>query len=280
MKRKQLLSVVLLMAVLAGSVHAHSGRRIHVKVVDDQLTIQGVITGLTPTDDSTPFMTNVAPDADSQAAGAVFARPYYNAIHDHWAQTEIGGVTLSQADLPGFDVIDPTDALLGGSLTLKLTGAKKWAGPPAMPPAGGFAPMGWGDLDPLGVDELIEITRGGQTIGTGAFDGTLPLFGAIGAVDPRDLDVDYEMLGPSPNGTVYALRFELLTDAWGVANSDPFYVLLSPQRTGTTLAEVMASSLHMPTVFLETQLGTPLPEPTGLALLGLGAVILGRRRGA
>jgi len=206
-------------SLLATSAHAHGGRRFEIKVVNDQLVAQGYIS--TGVDDM---------------GGVV--RPYYNALHDHWANLE--GVTAATADLPGFDIITP-GPLQGHGVTATLTGARRWVNPP-LPPAG-VTPV----LEPI--DQTVFVSFDGTSMSTDA-PGTLVLATGIGAGGALDLDVVYEILD-HPSAVIYVMEFTLATDAPGVADSDTVHVLLSPDGDNPM------ERLHHAALHLENFLGTP-----------------------
>ena len=104
--------------LLATEVNGHDGRRLEVIVVDDQLAVHGYNSG-----------------GVDQGGNP---RTYYNAMHDDW-QNIASGIVAATADLPGFDVFNATDSIVGGGsadrlqgaeLTLTLHGAVKWDNSP------------------------------------------------------------------------------------------------------------------------------------------------------
>ncbi|MCA9282838.1 MAG: hypothetical protein KDA30_12415, partial [Phycisphaerales bacterium] len=99
-------SVVLCtISALTTTVCAHDGRRLEIKVVDNQLVAHG-------------YVSNGVDD------GGGLVRPYYNTIHGHWTFDPTPGVVAASADLPGFDLFD-SGALAGHSLELTVVGATK-----------------------------------------------------------------------------------------------------------------------------------------------------------
>ncbi|MEM9413855.1 MAG: PEP-CTERM sorting domain-containing protein [Planctomycetota bacterium] len=238
------LTISLLTVVLSLPALAHDGRRFEVQINSEgQLIAQGVNTGA---DDGAPAI-----------------RPYLNAIHGHWINfPSLGGAA---ANLPGFDLFNPTEALEGASLTLTLDNAFRWTAPPPMPPADA-TPV----FEPLDASESIIISYGGSagsTLSTDSFGGSLTLLDAVPVGGQGDLDLGYE-IGLIPDDTIYILQFTLGTDAPGITDSDPVYAIMLPQ----------GPSLHHAGLFTERYLGTPVPEPGSLAVLAVAAAASGTRR--
>ena len=216
------LFVLLIVAGLSVPAWAHGGRRLEIKVNNDQLLVQGYNTG-----------------ADD---GAPSPRLYYNALHDHWANNAI--VTAASASLPSFDLFN-AGPLEGYGLTLSLTGASKWVSPPTMP-APGTIP----DLIALDPADTIYLTFDTTTIDTTAL-GDITLVSSVPAGGAPHLDVSYD-IAQHPSAVLYVLELELSTDAPGIAASDTIYTILSPD--GATPAE----KLHHAALYLESYLGTPV----------------------
>jgi len=225
---------------------AHDGRRFEVKVVNDQLVAQGY---------------NSAGEDD----GGGVRRPYYNALHDHWEN--LPTVEAATATLPGYDLFEP-GPLVGHDLVLTLTGARKWVAPPPMP-APGTLPT----LEPLTDAEKIFVTLGDNTGGTTidtASGGSLTLADAISTDGADDLDLGYD-IALKPSNVIYVLELTLSTNAPGIAPSDTIYTLLSPDGADPT------QRLHHASLFLESHLGTPIPEPSAFMITAIGGAMLLRR---
>ncbi|GJM18189.1 MAG: hypothetical protein DHS20C14_04020 [Phycisphaeraceae bacterium] len=214
-------------AALCGSLcshaFAHGGRRLEILVVDNQLAVRGY--NSTGVDD-----------------GGGVQRPYYNALHDHWAFNPAPGVVAASADLPGFDLFTPGD-LAGHAVILTLVDAYRWVGP-AVSPAPGTVPA----FEALGAGQEIFASFGGDVISTDS-PGTLVLIPSVSGAGNTDLDVVYD-IGDEPMGQIMALEFVLSTDAPGIADSDAVHVLFSPD--GANAAE----KLHHASLFTEKFLGT------------------------
>lgn len=207
-------------AVLASAALAHDGRRFEIKVVDGKLVAHGYIS-----------------DGVNDGGGVV--RPYYNAIHGHWAN--LGGAAT--ADLPGFDLFGGGE-LTGHSLTLEVVGARKWVSPPMM--------LNWTVvpmLVPMDAGETIFVSLGFESVSTDA-PGVLTLSAGVPAGGLSDVDLSYDYPTGEPAGVIYALEVRLGTDAPGVSGSDAVFVLLSPD--GATPME----RLHHASLHLEKYLGT------------------------
>ncbi|REK08239.1 MAG: PEP-CTERM sorting domain-containing protein [Planctomycetota bacterium] len=219
----------------------HSGRRLEIQVIDNQLFAQGYLSTGVPDD------------------GGGSPRPYYNALHDHW-QNITSSVAI--ADLPGYDVYTP-GPLTGFDLSLELLGASKWVGPPMMPP-GGTIP----NLVPLDPGEVITIEHNSVSIDTDGL-GSLAIASGIPGGGLTDIDLLYA-IDDNPAGVLHVLEWQLSTNAPGVAPSASIYTILSPDGANPM------EKLHHASLYLEQHLGL-VPEPasaslmlTGLALLGAG----------
>ena len=86
-----------------------------------------------------------------------------------------------------------------------------------------------------------------------------------------DLDPSYLLdLEPEPTGSIYFLQWQLSSDNPEIESSDAVYTIFSPP-----------GQVHPQSLALEQTLGTSLsavPEPSAVALIGLGLSILAVRR--
>jgi hypothetical protein len=237
-----LCGIVVALTIVSES-YGHAGRRFEVGLRDgEQLFAQGVNTG--PSD------------------GAPAVRPFENVIHDHW-QNSLLGLPTASATLPGFDIPSPASAIVNRPLYLTLVGSMRWLAPPEMPPPA-TTPM----LIPLGDDELIRVTLGGQTVNTRDL-GTLVLTPSVSILGMADLDPLYQ-IDSTPADVIHVLTFRLSSSNTAVLDSDPIYVILSPDGTNPT------DRLHHASLLLESHLSTvAVPEPCGKWLLALGISVLG-----
>ncbi len=227
-------------------VQAHSGRRLDVMVLGNQLFAQGYL----------------SPGVPDDGGGAL--RPYYNSLHDHWHNVT-GSVAV--ADLPGFDVLTP-GPLAGHNLVLTLLGGSKWVSPPTTP-APGTIPV----LEPLGLGETIDIEHDSISVDTDSL-GSLSLATNIDPGGAEDLDMLYA-INLNPSDVLYVLEWRLSTDAPGILDSSTVYTVLSPDGANPT------EKLHLAALYLEGYLGV-VPEPSSLVLLTLGmgaiAIVTWRRK--
>ncbi|MFI4859098.1 MAG: PEP-CTERM sorting domain-containing protein [Phycisphaerales bacterium JB063] len=235
------LTAALLTAAFATPALAHGGRRFEIQVDSQgQLYAQGVNTG--------------SPD------GAPDIRPYYNAIHGHWANSAAGNNAF--ADLPSFDVFSPPAELEGADLTITLANAFKWVAPPTMPDDS-TVPV----FEPLDSSETIYFSFGGTTLNTDDLGQSLVLLDPVPVGGQGHLDVSYE-IAMHPDNAIYILELTLASSAADILDSDPVYAILSPQ----------GSTYHHASLFTERYLGTPVPEPGSLAVLAVVGLAMRTRR--
>lgn len=227
--------VLLLNIAAASCALAHDGRRFEVKVIDGKIVAHG-------------YVSNGVDD------GGGVIRPYYNALHGHWENNPSPAITAASADLPGFDILDEADELIGHDLTYQLLGGKKWTSPVE----GG--PVVLEDLAP----SEIFVTYGFDTLST-ASGGSLTLLSIFNGSNGDDLDLSYD-IADKPIGVVHLLELRLSTDAPGIEASDTIYTILTPQ-----------GQFHHVALYLEGVLGTPIPEPTVLGLILTGITLYRRR---
>ncbi len=241
---KRLTLSVFAIAIACGGASAHDGRRYEVLVSDNMLYARGYI-------------------SDGIDDGGGLIRPYYNSQHGHWANHPNPAANVANALLPGFDVITP-GALAGNPLVISLTGASKWVSPPMMPGAG-VVP----DLVPLDAGEVIEVTFD-TTISTSSL-GSFELVDSVHSDGNRDLDLLYD-IDDRPSGVIYVLEFRLSSPGSGITPSDTVHVILSPDGADA------AQKLHHASLYLEQYLGTPIPTPAPMAILGAAGLCATRRR--
>lgn len=233
-----------LLTTLALPALAHDGRRYEVKVVDSQLVAHGYVSGGQPDD------------------GAGVIRPYYNTIHGHFSNKTANFAT---ADLPGFDILDEADELIGYELRWVSTGFAKWSTPNTTGPV---------SLQGLDGDEVIEVVYGGDSVRsdqTFVQPFSFQLLSNYNGSNGDDLDFSYDFYGDNPSGELYVIQSVLTTDAPGIADSTTIYTILSPD--GATPME----KLHHASLFTEQSLGTPIPEPGMLSLAVLFPILMRRR---
>ena len=220
------MAAALALAAGVGAASAHDGRRFEIRIVDGQLIAQGYISS--GVDD-----------------GGGVERPYINTIHGHWANAGEGFATAS---LPGFDLpAGQVGDLAGHTLTLTVTGGRKWDNPPAMPAPGTVV-----DLQPLDpADELFisyfESGAGFTTVSTTA-PGSIELISSVSPSGLLDIDFSYE-IEANPSAELYVIDAVLSTDAPGVAASEPIAIILSPDGANPM------EKLHHAALYLETQVG-------------------------
>lgn len=233
--------VLLFLTVMVVPAWAHDGRRFEVKVLENQLLGHGYI-------------------SDGVDDGGGVVRPYYNALHGHWENNPTPGVTAASADLPGYDVLDAADPLIGYDLVWTLTGARKWSNPVVGGPI---------VFEDLALEEEIFVTFGNSTVSTGPTFGLGPLtlLDVFTGGNGGDIDLTYD-IGLEPTGVLYVLESTLSTSSPGVWESGTLFTIFAPE-----------GELHHESLYLESQLGTPVPEPGSAALLAIGgAGLLIRRR--
>lgn len=117
---------------------AHDGKRIEIEVQNDQIVGQGYL---------------FSSDGDPTNDGGGIIRPYVNAIHSHF--TPVGNTGLYN-NATGFDLRESAP-FEGADLILTLTGAGKWANPPAQDGTMFAQDFGTPQLSPLGANENIEV---------------------------------------------------------------------------------------------------------------------------
>lgn len=233
------IACLVLFALPASEVSAHTGRRFTVEVVNGKLQAQGINTGA--------------------ADGAPSVRPYLNVIHDHWKNDP--SLDQAYATLPGYDV-PPTaaTALIGHSLSLEFLGVSRWLSPPLAPSAS-TVPV----LTPLALGHVVTV-EGAVGVASSIDFGTVTLLENTLFGGAKDLDPLYQV-NYRPANEISVLKFILRSSSPTVQSSDPIFVLLSPD--GATPME----KLHHASLFLENHLAT-VPEPTAAALaiafLGFG----------
>jgi hypothetical protein len=247
-------AMVVMGTLIAADASAHDGRRLDIQVRNNQLVAQG-------------FLSNPGPNSND---GGGLVRPYLNVIHDHF--TNAGGVAF--ATLPGFDINNP-QPLQGSDVTLELLGVSRWT-PPASDGTGLDQDFGVPVLESLSPAEQVQIgfPGSGQSRINSDEGGAFILASNISdATADADIDLDY-IINLEPEGTIYALQWQLSTTQPGIANSDSVYILLSPDGVGTS------QRLHFQSLALESFLGitTAVPEPGSMMVIGLAMVPLALRR--
>ncbi len=236
----------LLTLAIATPAVAHNGRRFEVKVVDNQLVAQGYISG-----------------GGAQDDGGGLIRPYYNALHGHF-----GNITdsVARADLPGFDVLDEADELIGYELTWTAVGFKRWGTPMHAGPV---------VLDEMPDGEVLKVAFSGVDVRSDEFDTGTASFNLLDnftGTNGDDIDLLYDLLGPNPVGELFVIESVLSTNAPGIADSSTVYTILSPDGINGV------ERLHHQSLHAEGELGTPVPEPSSLALAALLPLLMRRRR--
>ena len=101
--------------------------------------------------------------------------------------------------------------------------------------------------------------------------GSLTFLSKLDGTNGHDLDLSYD-IADEPSNTIYVLESMLSTSAAGVANSGTIHTILSPDGANPT------EKLHHPSLYLETQLGTPIPNPAASSLLVIAVGIVLCRR--
>lgn len=208
----------------------HDGRRFEVQVVDNRIVAQGVNTG---NDDGAPAI-----------------RPYANAVHDHW-QNSLVGAESATSTLPGFDIPSSSNALWSQPLYLNLQGVSKWVSPPMMPPVGTVP-----QLTALGAGVLVEVTINAETHSeTTDSDtlGTILLTPSVSIFGTFDIDPLYK-INKQPAGEIYVLSTTLSSGNTSVEESDPIYIILSPDGANP------AEKLHHASLYLEANITSALFE--------------------
>lgn len=262
------LATLALAALTAAPAFAHAGRNFAVQVVDDgqagqQLRLQGFNT--------------LGPEAGVDPNG----RQFFGAVHDHFAFLPGGG---AEAEQPGFLVNASEAGLLGHSLTLQVIGAKKWVvdrnavlmeGSAMLAPGIGIDDINYDDLA-SGETIFINAVRNSGSFVDTANLGELVLTGSGGVADgglagSDDIEVTYDIGVQAPD-TIFVIESVLKTSAPGVADSASFFTILSPD------GDDMRDRLHFPSLLVEQSLGTPVPEPAGLAVLAVLLPLAARRR--
>jgi hypothetical protein len=226
---------------------AHDGRRFELQIHNDKIYAQGYLSGDKPNDD-----------------GGGIIRPYVNSMHSHWSNNIVPVVNSASGTLPGFDLFESTP-LDGHELTITLNASSKWVNPP-ITPLPGTVP----DLVPLEAGDKIVISRGNPRTNTD-FPGSFVLQDVVAIGGTTDMDPLYE-IEQRPAGVIHVLEFVISTDAPGIAASDPIFVLLSPAGDNPI------DRLHLASLYLEEYLGTQVPAPGAMAVLGMGALIATRRK--
>jgi hypothetical protein len=237
---------IVLAIIIAVPAWGHGGRQFEILVIDNQLFAQGKNIG--------------------KSDGLDSPRPFYNSIHDHWANDldPDPNVTTADASRPGYDITSP-GPLGGADVMLTVLGGSKWAGVNGDVPAPGTIPI----LEPLGPEEEITVFLNGSAIANSTDGGSFEL---VHDVDPSGYihkDLLTYLIGQNPVDTIYVLELQLSTTAPGIAPSDTIYSIFSPE--GLT----PATKLHFPSLYLEEYLGTPIPEPSSLLLFSVSGLLMG-----
>ncbi len=240
---RQLWIVGVLFSLVLGAsdrAHGHTGRIFEIEFIGGKLVAQGANTG----------------DDD----GAPARRPYQNAMHDHWSNEEFGSIKAI-ARLPAFDILSPPAEILGADLVLSLKAAWKWDNPPLMPNAQTIP-----ELQPLGPDERVYVSGLSGRLDS-ASPGSITLLDRIPEGGRNDIPLLYQSF-TQPTNSIFVLEFELSSSVPGIESSDPIYALLSPA------GETPQERLHHASLFLESHLGTAVPEPSCASLCWLGCIAL------
>lgn len=208
---------------------AHTGHRLEVVVVDQQLVLHGYNNG--PND------------------GGPTIRPYYNAIFGYWDNV---GSEVAIADLPGFDVYSTAESytgagaaelLAGSQLTLSLDAAYQWDNVPTT------SPFGLPALEPLPASDgtVISVGIGNQETDTLNL-GTLTLAQNVLASGVKDIDPDYIATFQATDSLVM-LEWAVDTTQNGIAKSQPAFTILAPNPTPSTdyAAAAIALERHVAT---------------------------------
>lgn len=238
--KRQFAYTLLLAVAISTAALAHDGRRFEVQIINGQLVAQG-------------YISNAVDD------GGGVVRPYVNAIHGHFANLP-GPTVAASATLPGFDIPNNTAPLVGHDLTLEITGGAKWTSPATSGPV---------NLSPLDPADEIFVSKGVTTVST-ASPGTVSLLANYDGTNGIDLDLSYDII-LEPAGVLYVVNGVLGTSAPGILDSNPISIILSPDGANPM------ERLHHPSLYLESQVGQFIPEPTSLAMLGAMAGLVAVR---
>ena len=246
-------AIVMLVSITAVA-SAHDGKRIEILVQDDKIVGQGYL-----------FSGDGMPSDD----GGRITRPYQNAIHSHF--TQVGSLPVYN-NVTGFDLRE-SEPFDGADLILTLTGAGKWANPPAQDGTRLAQDFGTPQLSPLDPGENIEVGYEFQPDISTDSPGSFTL---VSSVSGPATDIDLAPLVEfDPSGSIYYLEWTLSTTQPGISNSDSIYTILSPPGMGPV------QRMHFQSLALERHLGvqaTAVPEPGSLTSLVLVGLMIAARR--